>query len=360
MKQTRNIAIFIPHLGCPFRCCFCQQQKISDTLRHPSPDQVQIDIETALRTIPAGTDVDVEVAFFGGTFTSIPEKMQNDYLECARPYLENGQIKGIRISTRPDAVDEERLREIKQRGVTTIELGVQSLDEVVLRLSGRGYEPGQVIEACQMIHNMGIRLGIQLMIGLPGDNLERDLETTRQSIELAPDMIRIYPTLVIRGTQLEQAYRDGSYQPLSLEKAVDITAAMYMRFKQANIPVIRMGLHPGEELQQSDTIVAGPFHPAFGELVLQKVALQHARFLIRAYLPTAASKQALILCCPPREYSQLVGPRRSNIIMLKKEFGLDELAVKPDQSLQPGSIGVGDNQGVMAVLTREQYLQSID
>jgi len=358
MKQTRNIAIFIPHLGCPFRCCFCQQQKISATLRYPSPAQVTEYIETALGTISAGTDV--EVAFFGGTFTSIPEEMQNAYLDCARPYLEKGQIQGIRLSTRPDAVDVNRLRELEKRGVTTIELGVQSLDEEVLRLSGRGYEPEQVVEACRMIHNTSIRLGIQLMVGLPGDNLQRDLETTRKSIELAPDMVRIYPTLVIQGTELEQAYREGRYHPLTLEEAVEITTAMYMRFTRANIPVIRMGLHPSEDLQQAGTVAAGPFHPAFGELVLQKAALEQARSLIKAYVPAAASNQALVLYCPPREYSQLVGPQRSNILTLKREFGLDELAVKSDPGLHPGSIGVGDNQGIIKVLTREQYLQSID
>jgi len=358
MKQTRNIAIFIPHLGCPFRCCFCQQQKISDTMHYPSPAQVKESIEAALHTI--SSDTDVEVAFFGGTFTSIPEKMQNDYLECARPYLEKGQIQGIRLSTRPDAVDVNRLRELERRGVTTIELGVQSLDEEVLRLSGRGYEPEQVVEACRMIHNTSIRLGIQLMVGLPGDDLHRDLETTRQSIELAPDMVRIYPTLVIKGTELEQAYREGRYLPMTLEEAVEVTAAMYVRFRRADIPVIRMGLHPSEELQQSDTVVAGPFHPAFGELVLQKVALEQARFLLKAYLPTAASNQALILFCPPREYSQLVGPQRSNISILKREFGLDALDVNSDPGLQPGSIGVGNYQGMMAVLPREQYLQSIE
>jgi len=358
MKRTRNIAIFIPHLGCPFRCCFCQQQRISDTLHYPSPAQVKDHIETALSTIPAGTDV--EVAFFGGTFTSIPEKMQNDYLECARPYLEKGKVKGIRLSTRPDAIDGERLKELKRRGVTTIELGVQSLDTEVLRLSERGYEPDQVVKACQMIHYAGIRLGIQLMVGLPGDNFRKDLDTTRQVIQLHPDMVRIYPTLVIKGTELEQAFHEGRYQPLTLEEAVDITAAMYMRFRRAHIPVIRMGLHPGEELQRTDTVVAGPFHPAFGELVLQKVALEQARFLIKAYLPTADNHQALILFCPPRELSQLVGPQRSNILALQKEFGLNELAVKSDESLPSGSIGAGNHQGMTAVLTREQYLQSID
>lgn len=357
MRNTRNIAIFIPHLGCPFRCCFCQQQKISDTVRPPSLQQVKEEIETALLTIPA--DTDVEVAFFGGTFTSIPEPMQNDYLECARPYMETGQIKGIRISTRPDAIDKKRLAELKDRGVRTIELGVQSLDEEVLRLSQRGYESAEVVRACTTIRDAGIRLGIQLMIGLPGDNLQRDLETTRKSIELAPDMVRIYPTLVIKGTQLEQAYRESSYQPLSLAQAVDITAAMYVRFKQANIPVIRMGLHPSEELQQSDTVVAGPFHPAFGELVLQKVALDQARCLIQDYLLTNGSRQVLVLFCPSREYSQLVGHQRANILTLKNEFGLDELVVKTDQSLPPGCIGAGNYQGVTELLTRDQYLQSI-
>jgi histone acetyltransferase (RNA polymerase elongator complex component) len=358
MKPIRNIAIFIPHLGCPFRCCFCQQQKISSALRPPSRAQVINDIETALLTIPP--ECDVEAAFFGGTFTSIPEKLQDDYLECVQPYLDNGQIKGIRLSTRPDAIDMDRLGHLKQRGVTTIELGVQSLNEEVLWLAERGYQPDQVIESCQKIHAAGIRLGIQLMVGLPGDNLQRDLDTTRQSIGLAPDMVRIYPTLVLAGTELEKAFRAGNYLPLSLEEAVNITAAMYLLFAQAHIPVIRMGLHPSQELQRSDTIVAGPFHPAFGELVLQKVALDQARCLLNQYLPTTASGKDIILYCPPREYSQLVGPGRSNIIALQTEFGLEKLRVKSDESLPSGSLGVGDCcRGLDETLNREQYLQTL-
>jgi histone acetyltransferase (RNA polymerase elongator complex component) len=358
MKPIRNIAIFIPHLGCPFRCCFCQQQKISATQRHPSLPQVQAIIETALLTIPPESEV--EVAFFGGTFTSLSEKLQDDYLKCAQPYLQNGKIKGIRLSTRPDAIDIDRLRALQQRGVTTIELGVQSLNDEVLRLSGRGYQSTQVVTASEMIHSVGIRLGIQLMIGLPGDNRHRDMETTQQTIALAPAMVRIYPTLVIAGTELEQEFRAGNYMPLGLEEAVDITARMYCLFTQAHIPVIRMGLHPSEDLQHSDTVVAGPFHPAFGERVLQKVALDQARCLLGNYLLSKNSSQDPTLYCPPREYSQLVGPGRSNIAALKTEFGLAELKVMPDQNLSSGSLGVGDlHRGIASVLTREQYLETI-
>ena len=358
MKPILNIAIFIPHLGCPFRCCFCQQQKISATQRHPSLPQVQAIIETALLTIPSESEV--EVAFFGGTFTSLPEKLQDDYLQCAQPYLQNGQIKGIRLSTRPDAIDINRLGALQQRGVTTIELGVQSLNDEVLSLSGRGYRSDQVLAASEMIHTTGIRLGIQLMVGLPGDNWQRDVETTRQTIALAPAMVRIYPTLVIAGTELEQEFRAGNYLPLGLEEAVDITASMYGLFTRDQIPVIRMGLHPSEELQHSDTVVAGPFHPAFGELVLQKIALDQARCLLKNYLSPMDSGQVATLYCPPREYSQLVGPGRSNIAALQTEFGLDELKVKPDQTLAPGSLGVGDlHRGIASILTREYYLETI-
>ncbi|MDI9480975.1 MAG: elongator complex protein 3 [Syntrophomonadaceae bacterium] len=358
MKQTRNIAIFIPHLGCPFRCCFCQQQKISATQHPPSISQVQEIIETALVTIPSESDV--EVAFFGGTFTSLPEQLQNDYLECVQPYLKNRNIRGIRLSTRPDAIDINRLEALQQRGVTTIELGVQSLDNEVLRLSGRGYQSAQVVAASEMIHTSGIRLGIQLMVGLPGDNRQRDLETTRRTIALSPAMVRIYPTLIIAGTELEQEFRAGNYEPLSLEEAVEITANMYGLFTRAHIPVIRMGLHPSEELQQSDTVVAGPFHPAFGELVLQKVALEQARCLLKNHLSSQISVQEPILFCPPREYSQLVGPGRINIAALQTEFGLKELKVKSDQTLSSGSMGIGDmHRGITSVLTRERYLASI-
>ena len=321
MKQTRNIAIFIPHLGCPFRCCFCQQQKISATQRPPSISLVQEIIETALVTIPSESDV--EVAFFGGTFTSLPEQLQNDYLECVQPYLKNTNIRGIRLSTRPDAIDINRLEALQQRGVTTIELGVQSLDNEVLRLSGRGYQSAQVVAASEMIHTSGIRLGIPLMVGLPGDNRQRDLETTRRTIALCPATVRIYPTLIIAGTELEQEFRAGNYEPLSLEEAVEITANMYGLFTRAHIPVIRMGLHPSEELQQSDTVLAGPFHPAFWRTgSCKKVALEQARCLLKkTFIIPDICRQEPILFCPPREYSQLVRARRINIAALQPSSG---------------------------------------
>lgn len=359
MKKTRNIAIFIPHLGCPFRCCFCQQQKISATMRPPSQEEVNHCIQTALTTI--SPDTETEIAFFGGTFTSIPKLLQDEYLECAQPYIKTGQVQGIRISTRPDAVNIDRLLWLKQRGVTTVELGVQSLDQEVLRQSQRGYQPHQVYDAARMVRKMGIKLGIQLMIGLPGDSLQRDLYTTGESIKLAPDMVRIYPTLVIAGTELELAYYRGEYIPLTLEKAVNITAAMYLQFAKADIPVIRMGLHPSEELRQNDIIVAGPFHPAFGELVLQKVVLKQASHLIKQYLPNTDSPESLTLFCSPRQYSQLVGPAHSNLNIIQAEFGLTELRVRSDPGMPLGSIGVGqksDNRPGQQ-LSRSEYLQAI-
>lgn len=359
MKGIRNVAIFIPHLGCPYRCSFCQQQRISAVQSPPSPESVGRTVQTHLATIPPETQT--EIAFFGGTFTLIPPRLQEAYLIGVQPFLESGQVDGIRISTRPDAIEEEHLRRLRKWGVTTVELGVQSLDAEVLRRSHRGYQPAQVFSACTMIRQMGLRLGIQLMIGLPGDNKMKDLATALQVIDLQPDMVRIYPTLVIAGTELEQAYQAGIYRPLPLSEAVDITEALYARFLLARIPVIRMGLHPGEDLQQPDTVIAGPFHPAFGELVLQLLARNQARVLIRQFQGCHSGVSDATLLCAPRELSQLVGPQRGNLALLKTEFGLRRLEARSEATLPAGCLGIAPDHtaGPEMRLERERYLRMI-
>lgn len=359
MKLSRNIAIFVPHLGCPFRCSFCQQQHISAVNSPPSLESVREIIDTALTTIPDGTHV--EIAFFGGTFTSIPLQSQTAYLDCARTYLESGQVQGIRISTRPDDINTVKLGLLKHYGVTTVELGVQSLDKEVLLLSQRGYSPEVVAPACDMVKQAGLRLGIQLMVGLPGDDPAKDLATTNAVIDLKPDMVRIYPTLVITGTELEQYLRQGRYVPLTLNEAVDITALMYCRFAQASIPVIRMGLHPGEDLQQPDTIVAGPFHPAFGEMVLQRIAYHQTLMLLDNYRKKYGMTTSPVLYCVPRELSQFTGWKRSNIEKLATHFGLSDLQLKTDTALPAGSLRLygQDQNGTEMTLARKAVIDRL-
>jgi len=218
MSRHINIPVFIPHEGCPNDCIFCNQRKISGTLRAPNEQEIRKIIEEHLET--ARDEDFCEIAFFGGSFTGLPIYRQEQYLGIARHYVETGRVKGIRLSTRPDYINDEILDFLKEYSVKVVELGIQSLDEEVLRRSNRHYSPETALLACRMIKEHGLSLGVQTMIGLPGDTLEKSINTARRLIELKPDMARIYPTLVISGTALEQEYLNKRYSPLSLNEAV--------------------------------------------------------------------------------------------------------------------------------------------
>ncbi|NLB87755.1 MAG: radical SAM protein, partial [Syntrophomonadaceae bacterium] len=266
-------------MGCPFDCIFCNQKKISSTISAPGPADIKEIVDKHLNTIPS--DSHIEIAFFGGSFTAIDKELQIEYLAAVQPYLKNGQVDSIRLSTRPDFIDSHILELLSEYGVKTIELGVQSLNDEVLKKSCRVYNVDDVFKASHLIKSFDIKLGIQLMIGLPGDKYEYDMDTAKKTISLKPDMVRIYPTLVIKDTALEVLYEKGWYSPLSLDEAVNTTKEMYLYFIANDIDVIRMGLYPSEELRSSDTVVAGPFHPAFGELVEQEVFYDQVNYLLK-------------------------------------------------------------------------------
>lgn len=355
-----NIPIFIPQMGCPFQCIFCQQRYISHEGPPPAPSQIAAMIEPYLPTIrPDETRVDV--AFFGGSFTALPAAMQKDYLDAVQVFLQRGYVHSIRISTRPDCIDEEILDLLAERGVGTIELGVQSFDNRVLQQSMRGYETKQALEACRLIKSRGFKLGVQLMIGLPGDKLQRDLDSTWTAIEMRPDMVRLYPTLVIAGTELEILYRKGIYRPLSLEEAVMITREMYLAFQTQEIPVIRMGLHPGEELRQPGHVIAGPFHPAFGELVEQAVFKEQAVLLLTEMFKSQVRIRSLMLLVNDREISKMVGWRRHNIMEIKDLFNLEAIAVVGRPEILPGEVRLTceEEGSPEAVMTRKELLRRL-
>ncbi len=349
-----NIPIFIPHLGCPFTCIFCDQNRISATQDIPGEAEVIKTIEEHLATIPSGAKV--EVAFFGGNFTMVEKVKQEEYLAAANRYLQDGRVQGIRISTRPDGIDEGILEYLKKWGVKTIELGVQSLSDEVLTASGRGYRAEAVVKACRLIKEYGFRLGIQLMIGLPGDNLERDLVTAREVIKLQPDMVRIYPTLVIAATQLEKLYLKGKYTPLTLAEALHNSLMVFLQFQKEGIPVIRMGLQPGEELRREGCVVAGPFHPAFGELVEQEAFKIQAGEAIEQYFRNHTNERELLLFVHPRDISKVVGQRRANLDYLRERFGLLRIKVRGIDTMVRDSVGVGSiDASTPALIYVRQY-----
>ncbi|OIO34530.1 MAG: hypothetical protein AUJ70_00825 [Candidatus Omnitrophica bacterium CG1_02_40_15] len=258
------IPIFIPHAGCLYRCIYCDQHKISGALRTPRVDEINSIIERNLKTIPK--DERVEVAFFGGTFTLLPEDLQKKYLDAVYPYVKDKRIAGIRISTHPEAVTEKSIKLFKKRGGCLVELGVQSLDKEVLKKTNRAMDFNTIKIAAGVIKKSGLDLGVQVMLGLPGDTLQKSIKTAQRLLELKPETARIYPAVVLKGTGLGELFKKGKYKPLSLEDAIKWSACVSDVFEKGDVKVIRIGLHPSECLNSKKIILAGPYHPSFGEM----------------------------------------------------------------------------------------------
>lgn len=262
-KKRLIIPVFIPFGGCPEKCVFCDQPGITASPPAPSVPEVRGTIEKYLATW-RGTGRR-EVAFYGGSFTALKAELQRRYLQAAAPYIEDGSVDALRVSTRPDCVDGEGLKLLKEFGVDTVELGAQSMSAEVLRLAGRGHGPGATVASSKLVKAFGMSLGIQTMPGLPGDTADGAVETAREITSLGPDFVRIYPALVLKDTPLHRMYLEGSYSAWGLGEMVRVCSEISGVYQEAGIPVIRMGLQPTREL--AERLVAGPFHPAFRDLV---------------------------------------------------------------------------------------------
>ncbi len=265
-KSHYIIPIFVPHEGCPHDCVFCNQNSITGSSTKVNAAFVKNIVEDYLKTIPSENRI-LEISFFGGTFTAINMEKQRELLTVAQSYKDSGIINFIRLSTRPDYINEEILNHLKDYSVDIIELGVQSLDSEVLRKSARGHTAQDVEKASYLIKSFGFVLGHQIMLGLPGDNFEKDIKTAEEVIRLAPDICRIYPALVIKDTPMERMYISGVYTPYSLDETIFISKIIYGMLTSHNINIIRVGLQATEEIDEDGEIIAGPFHPAFRELV---------------------------------------------------------------------------------------------
>lgn len=325
-----NIPIFVSHRGCPHDCVFCNQKKITGQSGSVTPDEADRIIKEALETIDTDNS-EVEIAFFGGSFTAIEESEQEELLAVAHKYVEAGYVCGIRLSTRPDCIWEQNLLMLKKYGVKSIELGAQSTDEDVLKLCRRGHGYEDIVKASELIKLHGFELGLQMMLGLPGDTREKSIRTARDIISLSPATTRIYPTIVVRDSALEVMYRRGEYEPLGLDEAVDLSAEIYAMFARSGIEVLRMGLMTSEEMRD-DGAVAGPFHPSFGELVFSRIYLDKLREVAKK-----CEGDEVVLRVNPREISKVVGNRRKNIETIKNEHGV-KFIVKCDESVERGKI----------------------
>ena len=264
-----NIPVFLPELACPFRCVYCNQFSITGKQKLPDIQDVKDTIDRYLESFKEQNRF-VEVAFFGGNFTGLPENMQDEFLKIVQPYLDKGVINGIRCSTRPDYIDENRVKTLKKMGMCNIELGAQSTNDAVLRKCGRGHTFKDIENASQIIVNEGITLGLQMMLGLPFDSFENDMQTARDIVHLGAKETRIYPCIVVKDTELEQLYRIGEYTPLTLNEAVEQSATLYEYYTENDVKVLRLGLHTSDDLN-GDAYVAGPYHNNFAEMVFSKV-----------------------------------------------------------------------------------------
>ena len=304
-----NIGIFIPHLGCPHDCVFCNQRRISGTQTPPTPDEIDKIVAQALAV--AGEDRDFEIAFFGGSFTAIERGYMIALLDSVQKY--RSRVSGIRVSTRPDAIDEDTLTILKEKGVTDIELGVQRMDDRVLTLCGRGHTARDTVNASKLIKSAGIVLGHQMMTGLLGDTDEGALYTAKEIIKMRPDTVRIYPTLVMRDTALERMYESGAYTPQTLEGAVSLCSELILMFEEAGINVIRVGLH-SDGIENG--LVAGPFHPAFGELCESRI---YRRLMLEAINRSGSFGGDVFVA--EKELSKAIGQHRENVLFLENETG---------------------------------------
>ena len=324
-KDYFIIPIFVPHLGCPHDCVFCNQRRITGLDTDVTPKYVENTINEYLATFPK-REIKIEVAFYGGSFTGIDKKVQGELLSIPLNYKNQGLIDGIRLSTRPDYIDEEILNLLKKYKVDTIELGVQSLKDEVLSKSGRGHSSQQVYMASKLIKEYGFNLGLQMMVGLIGDTKEKSIFTAKEFIRLEPYCVRIYPTLVIKDTYLEKMYNAKTYAPLSLAEGVDIATDLLMLFQHNHINVIRVGLQPTDNIRLGKDVVAGPFHPSFRQLVESNIYKILLTNYLDGFLEDTTNK-ILIIETNRKNISNIAGQKSTNLNYFKNRYKLKDIKI---------------------------------
>ena len=326
MKKKKHliVPIFVSHEGCPYRCSFCNQIKITGTNTKADKIMLNETLRTHLEGLNPNQLPEIrEVAFFGGSFTGIPSERQKYLLSSVQPWILSGQIQSIRVSTHALSIDETRLALLSQYNVETVELGIQSTDNEVLKLVRRECSFNVILSAVYKIRKIGFRLGLQLMPGLPGDSEKKFQKSIKDVINLSPDFVRIYPTLVIKNTRLFDMYRQGTYTPWNLERMIEAVKEAVVQFKKNGIPVIRVGLHPDQSLLEN--YVDGPFHPSFRYLVDSRIARDQMINMIRTLeqIPSSVSFRV-----PSKKLSNFVGHKKENLSITKSIFGLESISIQ--------------------------------
>jgi len=336
MAKPFVIPIFLPHSGCPHRCVFCNQTAITgNTEKFPTPDALRAEID---RLMPYKRENrgKTEVSFYGGNFLGLSSEKIRMCLDTVACYADSNLIDGIRFSTRPDTITPENLKRIEGYPVSTIEIGVQSMAENVLSLSKRGHSAAATRQAVPMLKQTSCQIGIQIMIGLPGDNEVAAALTAREIVGMAPDFVRIYPTLVIRGSRLARWYRQNRFVPLSINACVKRVKELYQLFTAHDITVIRMGLQATEGLSRG-SVLAGPYHPSMGHMVLSEIMLDEAKKKLQGL---AGDHTEVSLRIHPKSFSRMQGLNRKNLTELKKSFHLSRIHLVPDPNMAELSVSV--------------------
>ena len=307
-----NVALFVVHKGCPHMCSFCNQRSISGSHKDLTPDDVHSAVRVAVESLSKNQAAGGEIAFFGGSFTMVEREYMLSLLEAAYEYVGKGIFKGIRISTRPDGIDGEICGILKKYGVTAVELGAQSLDDRVLMLNERGHTAEQVENACKILKEYGFEVGLQMMTGLYGSKDSDSLKTAEKIVDLAPATVRIYPTVVLKGTRLYELMKNGEFMPKGIDETVDLCARLIEMFENAGIKVIRVGLHSGGGVEEG--FAGGAYHPALRELCEGRLYYNRASLLLENY-----ESGRYILCVNPKEISKMTGQKKENLIRLREK-----------------------------------------
>lgn len=339
MKKEYIIPIFVPHLGCPNDCTFCNQKKISGQTKNVKAEDVKNTIEYYLNNFKDDNKY-IEVAFFGGSFTGIDVDKQKELLSVAYEYIKNKKIDSIRISTRPDYINKEILQMLKSYGVKTIELGVQSTNDYILNKSKRGHTFEDVKKASKLIRKNGFILGHQMMVGLPESTRQDEINTAKDLIKLKPKIVRIYPVLVIKGTQLEKDYESREYTPLTVEQAVETAKDLLVLFNKKKINVIRIGLQNTNEITDPNSkksqVVAGPYHPAFRQLVESRLWYDNIANEIKKVNSNVTHIQIDV---NPSDINNAVGHKRINIEKINDTYNTD-LKINPNSKIKKGKLKI--------------------
>ncbi len=333
-KKRITIPVFIPHIGCPHCCVFCNQWRVTGSSSQPNMPAVAAVIEKYLSAVSTSVEK-VELAFFGGSFTGIEPELQERYLSWIQPYIEKGEISSIRVSTRPDYITGASLALLKKYHVETVELGVQSFDDEVLEASGRGHSSDDSVKAVKLIKESGFRSGIQLLPGLPKDTPQKSVRTAEITVSLKPDDVRIYPAVVLKDTALETLFSSGDYTPMTIEETVELCSVMYGMFYENGINIIRMGLHPMDFTEGDNPVVAGPYHPAIGFMIKSRYRRRALETLFKDWRSEHSDSRPVSLLLPGKNREEFIGMNRENIFYLKEKFFLTDIVCKYTDNSEP-------------------------